>query len=604
VRQAALAFAMSLVSAATALEGGVARAASTEAPERLAVVVGANGAPPGRRALRYAHEDARRVADVLTQLAGFDPGAVALLLDPTPKALLGALDRMLVRAGQSRRDAILLFYYSGHADDGVFYPGGVPLPLSALKPRLDDGRAKVRIGLVDACRGGGWTGTKGLVPGEPFDVEMPMGLSNQGSILIASSSGGENAHESENLRGSFFTHHWNAGLRGAADRNGDGLISVAEVFDYARTLTVRDSALVAPAPQHPSFRMNLGGRQELTLVTLTPRRRILVLEQMKGPLELVHLDSGLVVLESAAGARQVRLGVAKGRYLVRRRDPAGTWAGEVEVPKDGEVVFREQSLALVKPTFLGSKGMAAATATLLVPPGRWEVGLVVGVRHARVIDPGVRYVSGAGDLAGVFRAVHGLAPRWQLALPLALAYEGGAPDGWQWSPWAGLPALGTSHTEAAGAVATVVVGAGLDVGRAVSTRVKLGASAALLGIYDWTLGPPPACDASSNGCPSPPPRRGSELAQAAAGLSFRPVDGVSLGFGLSLASTLHTAGAAVGSDRIVAVGSVLRQGLRPQPLVRVQLGEALTLDLHVVVSYAFATGTLAETYLGGASFEF
>src|SRR5678816_1872501 len=116
-------------------------------------------------------------------------------------------------------------YYSGHADAEALYPNGRPLSLGALKKRLDDGRMNVRIGLIDACRGGGWTGAKGLTAAPAFPVEWPVALDNRGSVLIASSSGWEDAHESEALRGSFFTHHWNAGLRGAADLNGDATIT-------------------------------------------------------------------------------------------------------------------------------------------------------------------------------------------------------------------------------------------------------------------------------------------------------------------------------------------------------------------------------------------
>ena len=54
-------------------------------------------------------------------------------------------------------------------------------------------------------------------------------------------AGLEEAHESELLRSSFFTHHWIAGLRGAADRDADGLVTLGEAFDYAKGLTVRDS---------------------------------------------------------------------------------------------------------------------------------------------------------------------------------------------------------------------------------------------------------------------------------------------------------------------------------------------------------------------------
>jgi hypothetical protein len=58
-------------------------------------------------------------------------------------------------------------------------------------------------------------------------------------VLIASSSGVEKARESERVYGSFFTHHLVAALRGAADRSGDGVVTLTDPFAYARERTGR-----------------------------------------------------------------------------------------------------------------------------------------------------------------------------------------------------------------------------------------------------------------------------------------------------------------------------------------------------------------------------
>jgi len=36
---------------------------------------------------------------------------------------------------------------------------------------------------------------------------MPLSLANEGTVLIASSSGLESSHESDAIRGSYFTHY-------------------------------------------------------------------------------------------------------------------------------------------------------------------------------------------------------------------------------------------------------------------------------------------------------------------------------------------------------------------------------------------------------------
>ena len=67
-----------------------------------------------------------------------------------------------------------------------------------MRARLESPAATVRVGIVDACRGGGWTRAKG-VTGEALEIRPPLELSSEGSALLASSSGVESAHESEAL---------------------------------------------------------------------------------------------------------------------------------------------------------------------------------------------------------------------------------------------------------------------------------------------------------------------------------------------------------------------------------------------------------------------
>ncbi len=328
--------------------------ASADEVRRVAIVIGANAAPTGRKPLRFAYEDAQHIAEVLS-LAGFAKADIHVLRDPEPTAILATLDDVLRALGG--RPSQLVFYYSGHADTQSLYPAGKPLDLDQLRERLDSARATVRIGIIDACRGGGWTGAKGLSPTEPFEVHLPM--ANEGSVLIASSSGLEDAHESENLRGSFFTHHWVAGLRGAGDHDNDGSITLGEAFAYAKELTVRDTAMQTSTPQHPSFQFNLRGTNDLTLVTLAGTS-LLTVDQTVGPLQLVHLESGVVVLEVPRGKRRMKLAIPPGRYLVRREAAAKVYAREITIAAGQQTQLDEEELTLVGASQLSAKGVETA----------------------------------------------------------------------------------------------------------------------------------------------------------------------------------------------------------------------------------------------------
>lgn len=341
---------------AISLSLALASAAASAAPHRVAIVVGANRGALGRSDLRYSYRDAQNVADTLTQVGEFKPADVHVLHDPSPDVVLKTLDSELESLRASGGDSLLVFYYSGHADGGALYPAGQPLLFSALRERLESSAATVRLGIIDACNGGGWTGAKGLHAAPPFAVQVPLELAGEGSVLIASSSGLESAHESESLLGSYFTHHLIAGLRGAADPRGDGVVTVTDAFAYAKERTVRDTASVSSQPQHPSFFMNLRGRGDLPLARVDTSPTLVELQEMDGPLQIIHLGTGVVVLEVPKGRRALKLSVPAGRYLIRRDGAQGTEAREIDVEEGHSIQVREDELQLTGVALRTSKG--------------------------------------------------------------------------------------------------------------------------------------------------------------------------------------------------------------------------------------------------------
>ncbi len=181
----------------------------------------------------------------------------------------------------------------------------------------------------------------------------------------------EDAHEAESLQGSFFTHHLVAGLRGAADDSKDGQVTLTEAFAYANRLTIRDTATRAPLPQHPSFDLRLHGRQDVVLTQIGQAGTRLDLEQTEGPLEVVQLSTGVVVVEAPAGRRSLRIAVAPGSYVVRRVTPSGIRSREVSVTDGESTHVEEASLLLV-----GASVMAAKSVEPSVQPKPKDTVLV------------------------------------------------------------------------------------------------------------------------------------------------------------------------------------------------------------------------------------
>jgi hypothetical protein len=331
-------------------------AAAPDAPHRIAIVVGANEAAPGRARLRFAHNDARAFADALVQVGHFASKDVDVLYDPAPDQLTARMDMRLAELRGAGGEGLLLFYYSGHADDRALYPHGEPLPFAAVRDRLEQSSPTVRVGIIDACRGGGWTQAKGLTAEPPFEVQAPLGLASEGSVLIASSSGLESAHESDALQGSFFTHYFVAGMLGAASQASPGTIMLGEAFSYAQEHTVRDTALQVGTPQHPSFSIHLKGRSDLALANLDESPSSVSLRETKGPLQLIEARSGVALLEVPPGERSIKLAVPAGRYLLRRAEGDRVFGRDLDVEPGKSVVVDEESLVLTGPSLLASKG--------------------------------------------------------------------------------------------------------------------------------------------------------------------------------------------------------------------------------------------------------
>jgi hypothetical protein len=344
-----------VLSIAVALVASLAFAQGEQA-QRYAVVVGSNAPVQERPGLRYSHRDARAFAQVLLDVGRFDRRQVSLLLDPTPQDVLAALDAAISQArAQAQGRAMLVFYYSGHADAQSLFPNGEALSLSDLKHRLSSEQVDLRVGIIDGCRGGGWTQAKGLAPTAPFAVGLPQ-LESEGTVLLASSSGLEDAHEADLLQGSFFTHHLVAGLRGAADQNRDAQVTLAEAFAYANQMTIRDTAQMAKVPQHPSFDMRLRGRQDVVLTALASSGSSLTVVHEKGPLQVVALGSGQLVAESRQGKGSMTLAVPAGDYLVRRVDDDEVVSRKVTVEPLSSAQVDERDLIPVDNVALAAKG--------------------------------------------------------------------------------------------------------------------------------------------------------------------------------------------------------------------------------------------------------
>jgi hypothetical protein len=245
----------------------------------------------------------------------------------------------------------------------------------------------------------------------------------------------------------------------------------------------------------------------------------------------------------------------------------------------------------------GTKGDASLRATGISWRDEWLfASLALGVRHAPVIDPGLR--AGAADGTGVFllRASLRLADQLWLTAPLALVvdFERDAPL--NFFVWGGAPVLGATSDRVHGFTLNGFTGLGADARFRQSERHTFNASLAALGAMQWT-------SASFQG-PS------TWTTQVTLGLSETIPDAVTFnigaGFGINPLVDGHFTSASFDSNErnaALALGSVQRAGLRPLPLIHVPLSPAWAIDAHAVVAYQPARHGWVETYTAAVSYE-
>jgi uncharacterized caspase-like protein len=211
---------------------------------RVALVI-ATGAysDPALAQLRAPGGDASDLAGVLADAAigGFE---VETALDEPADALRRQIARFCAQLAPADLALVYLschgvlddrgrlYYATTDTDRGLL--AATAVPAAWLNEQLEDSRGRRQILVLDCCHSGAFAkGAKGeseLALGERFE--------GRGRVVLTGSRGTEYSFEHDQVVGesssSVFTGALVAGLRsGEADQDGDGVVSVSELYDYA-----------------------------------------------------------------------------------------------------------------------------------------------------------------------------------------------------------------------------------------------------------------------------------------------------------------------------------------------------------------------------------
>lgn len=135
-------------------------------------------------------------------------------------------------------------------------------------------------------------------------------------------------------------------MRGAADANQDGRVTLGEAYRYAYARTSVETARTVAGAQHPGYEFRLSGQGEVVLTDLGRRDASLIFhESLDGTFRIVDRDRRLIVGEITKPAgRSRRYALAHGRYAVLRCADGTCRVQHASLAPGGEVTVRAEDM--------------------------------------------------------------------------------------------------------------------------------------------------------------------------------------------------------------------------------------------------------------------
>ncbi len=204
--------------------------------------------------------DAEEFAQVLRDLAAFDDAQVLLNEGE------GRTRRSIARFfAERKRDDLLLLYFSGHGvrnevgqlflaandtEKNILEASGIPAEF--VTQSMNNSRSQRQLLILDCCNSGAFAyGSKSTAAvGKSMGIATAFEGSGFGRVVLTATDATQYAWEGDKVIGdtqkSVFTHFLIEGLKGEADRDGDGRIHVDELYDYAYEQVVRRTPKQTP----------------------------------------------------------------------------------------------------------------------------------------------------------------------------------------------------------------------------------------------------------------------------------------------------------------------------------------------------------------------
>lgn len=317
------------------------------APRRLALLIGHNQAGGRVASLRFAENDVRKIRDALIQVAGYKPSGIKMILGQSAGVVRQAMASIKQRITQIKRSrpgpVFLLLYYSGHAKDGRLLLGKTDLPFRELRLFLKQSGASLRLALFDACETGKLTKLKGLRrKRRKRSPVLRWTPTMSGEVVITATGARGSAHEDPGLRGGIFTHYFVSGLRGAADRDRNGRVTLGELYRYTYIRTLERTILSAYGPQRARVRKQISGEGQWVMASLRrPKSWLLLQKELTGAFYIWNTRRDTLLAEvSKHRGRAALIALAPGRYTLQWRRRGSLMTSRIRLQKGQQLKLK------------------------------------------------------------------------------------------------------------------------------------------------------------------------------------------------------------------------------------------------------------------------
>ena len=416
----------------------VATTASGDTPVLWVLGVGVSQYQDASLNLQFADTDARAVVGALQRQSNgplYREVKTELLTneEATRETILRTLNRFLAQAGP---DDVVVIFVAGHGvqdrASGSYY--FLPSPATAgnlltAGLRMSDFDEMVRVVrrtaravvvILDTCHAGALRlSTPDLVAADDIGGHMSAG---EGFFLLAAAKPGEDSNEKPELRHGALTYALLEGLDGAADSDGDGVVSVSDLFGYV----AREVPRLTDGAQHPYSKI------EGTDLVLAAVQRNARTPPGGGP-PLPRQPAAPATLNPAVANT---IGVMEFRDL--RSDPQNAWIGKaVRVALNTEL-SKVRALRVYSPDLIDRTAQAGRSDHLAIAQRLGIRTLLSGSYHvvgdtiridAEIIDAATGVQEGSDSVQGNLNEFFDLQKKLVLSmlrrLPVELSVQEG-----------------------------------------------------------------------------------------------------------------------------------------------------------------------------------